>query len=535
MTTSQANKVNVLIVGSGLSGLALALKLADRYDVAVLAKSTFPQTNTAMAQGGIAAVHLPDDTFHSHYEDTLTAGAGLCHPEVVTAVVEQAPQRIEDLLQWGVQFDLNSEHRDFDLTREGGHNARRIFHFADHTGAEIHEQLLTRVRKHPRISLFENHLALELITQHETHPWQVSSNRCLGAYVMNLQTHEISAWSAGATVLATGGAGKVYLYTSNWAGASGDGIALAQRAGCRVANMEFMQFHPTCLYHPNARNFLISEALRGEGGILRTRGGVAFMEKYDSRTNLAPRDIVARSIDLEMKKSGDPCVFLDMTHLSRDFLIQRFPAIYEKCLSHGIDLTKEPIPVVPAAHYLCGGVLTGLNGQTDLPGLFAIGETSCTGLHGANRLASNSLLECLVMAHECGTTLLAEKVPESRALDLKWSALSRPDPDELVVVSHTWDELRRLMWNYVGIVRSNYRLERAARRIENILNEVQVFADQYKTHPDLIELRNLSLVASLTVDCASRRLESRGIHLNLDFPETSKEAKDTIISRAARC
>jgi L-aspartate oxidase len=525
-----AKQPDVLVIGSGLAGLALALKVAPFARVTIISKGTLPATNTAIAQGGIAAVHDERDSFAQHIADTLEAGAGLCHRPIVEEMVRQAPLRIQDLLHWGVRFDRLTGDQEFDLTREGGHHGRRIFHFADQTGAEIHAQLLQQAMAEPNIEILANHLAVELITNHKLDPLKVGAPRCLGAFVMNTQTGRVRSWLARATVLATGGAGKVYLYTSNWPGATGDGIALAYRAGARVANLEFMQFHPTCLYHPQARNFLISEALRGEGGVLKDRHGVPFMEKYHPLASLAPRDIVARSIDTEMKRSGDSCVYLDMTHLTPDFLIKRFPAIHAKCLEHGIDMTKEPIPVVPAAHYLCGGVLTDIGGQTDVEALFAIGETACTGFHGANRLASNSLLECIVMAHECSLQL-EKRLPqwERHATRLLWEKRDKPGADELVVIAHTWDEIRRLMWNYVGIVRSNRRLRRAHRRLNTILQEVQEYEADFKAHPDIIELRNLAWVAALTVQCALQRQESRGIHHSLDYPIASLEARDTII------
>lgn len=505
----------VLIIGSGLAGLALALKLSPRFRVSIVSKAQIPSTNTAMAQGGIAAVQDIQDSFDRHVHDTLVAGAGLCRPDVVRRIVEQAPARIHDLLNWGVRFDG-------DLTLEGGHQVRRILHHGDQTGAEIHAQLLQHVRGDSRIQLFENHLAVDLIT---------ADGICRGARILRLEDQSVITFAAQATVLATGGAGKVYLYTSNWAGATGDGVALAYRAGARVANLEFMQFHPTCLYHPQARNFLISEALRGEGGVLRDRVGMAFMERYHELKSLAPRDIVARAIDSEMKKSGDACMFLDMTAKSRDFLLKRFPAIFTKCLEHGIDMSREPIPVVPAAHYLCGGVVASVSGQTDVPALYAIGETACTGLHGANRLASNSLLECISMAHECSEELSArlEQWPLPATLPA-WHDNDRPDEEELVVVAHTWDEIRRLMWNYVGIVRSNRRLLSARRRLETIWQEVLDHEARFKLHQNLVELRNIALVARLTVDCALMRPESRGIHHSLDYPELAPEAKDSVLT-----
>lgn len=513
---------DVLIIGSGLAGLALALKLPPSLNVTILCKGAFSGANTPMAQGGIAAVHDLSDTFDSHVNDTLVAGAGLCRRDVVEEFVKQAPERIQDLIRWGVQFDEAQCDSSFDLTREGGHSARRILHHADETGAEIHRRLAEKVKAQSHITWLEHQFVIDLI---------VKDGRCVGAYVLNTsEANEVKAVMAHEICLATGGAGKVYLYTSNWSGASGDGIALAYRAGASVANLEFMQFHPTCLYHPEARNFLISEALRGEGGHLINRDGHRFMLAHHPLAELAPRDIVARSIDAEMKKTGAPCVYLDMTHLEKSFLQQRFPGINKKCLDHGIDMAQNPIPVVPAAHYLCGGIVTRANGATEIPGLFAIGETACTGFHGANRLASNSLLECLTMSH-----LAAEEIskncslPRYHSRPQEWSRQNQPDAEELVIVSHSWEEIRRLMWNYVGIVRSNRRLESARCRLENILKEISNYEIQFKAHPEILELRNLALVASLTVECASLRKESRGIHFSLDFPFTGIEAKDSLI------
>ncbi|MGE0764626.1 MAG: L-aspartate oxidase [Bdellovibrionales bacterium] len=515
-------EAEVLIIGSGLAGLALALKLAPSHQVTVVSKAQVPINNTAMAQGGIAAVqNSAEDSFAKHVQDTLQAGAGLCDVQVVTQIIEQAPARVQDLLNWGVRFDIKDGQNNFDLTREGGHQARRILHHGDQTGAEIHAQLLARVRGEPHITLLEEEMAVELICER---------HRVVGAYILKKADGQVTPFLSKATVLATGGAGKVYLYTSNWHGATGDGIALAYRAGARVGNLEFMQFHPTCLYHPQARNFLISEALRGEGGVLRNRHDEAFMGRYHPMASLAPRDIVARAIDNEMKKSGDVCVFLDLTHKPKDFLLKRFPAIYAKCLEHGIDMSMQPIPVVPAAHYLCGGVMTDVNGRTSVEGLYAIGETACTGLHGANRLASNSLLECIAMAHNCAEELKL-KLPHWHfsPAALAWGGHDKPDADELVVVAHTWDEIRRLMWNYVGIVRSNRRLQSAKRRLETIWREVQEQEAQFKIHPEIVELRNLALVAKLTVECALQRQESRGIHYSLDFPDLGAQALNTVI------
>ncbi len=517
-----------LILGSGLAGLALALKVADRSKVLLCSKTDVSTTNSAMAQGGIAAVISKEDSFDRHIQDTLIAGAGLCSPDVVKKTVEQGPDRIQDLLNWGVKFDLG-ENTELALTQEGGHTARRILYVADHTGQVIHDQLLKAVLAHPNITVLQNHYAIDLILNRHISPKEVGTSRCLGAFLLKRETGEVFPVFAQSTFLATGGAGKVYLYTSNWSGATGDGIAMAYRAGARVANLEFMQFHPTCLFHPQARNFLISEALRGEGGELVDRQGQAFMQRHHPMGSLAPRDIVARSIDGEMKRTGAECVFLDMSAKSPEFLMKRFPQIYNNCLSYGIDLTKQPIPVVPAAHYLCGGVLAGVDGVTDVPGLYALGETACTGLHGANRLASNSLLECLVMAHSASEHFYQQpkvKIPTTLP-SLQRNHLAHPD--EMIVIAHMWEEIRRLMWNYVGIVRTNRRLERAQHRLETIQKEVSEYYSTYKFHSDIEELRNIALVAELTVKCALARHESRGIHFNLDYPELKSSAEDTIL------
>ncbi len=522
----------VLVLGSGLAGLVLALKVADTARVILCTKTDVKTTNSAMAQGGIAAVMAKDDSFDRHVEDTLAAGAGLCRVDVVRQIVEQGPARIRDLEQWGVKFDVSEEDgKRAALTREGGHSARRILHIADHTGLELHNHLLAQVIAHKNITILEGHYALDLILNVHVNPYAVGPRRCLGAYVLT-PAGEVKPIIAESTFLATGGAGKVYLYTSNWSGATGDGIAMAHRAGCRVANLEFMQFHPTCLYHPSARNFLISEALRGEGGELVDGKGRAFMKDYTPAGSLAPRDIVARSIDAEMKKTGAECVYLDMTAKGRDYLVKRFPVIYQKCMELGIDMAAKPIPVVPAAHYLCGGVVSGGDGATEVMGLYALGETACTGLHGANRLASNSLLECLAVSHSAAETFLKKRGdferPEHSSIP-PWRDSSLSNADEMIVIHHIWDEIRRLMWNYVGIVRTDRRLERAANRLQMIQVEISEHYSQFKTHAHIEELRNIALVAQLTVKCALARRESRGIHFNLDCPTLLPEARDTIL------
>lgn len=520
-------ETDIVIIGTGVAALSHALKIASDKQVLILTKDKIPSTNSAMAQGGIAAVVDKTDSFANHIEDTLIAGAGLCRNEAVHNFIEQAPERIKDLRNWGVRFDE-------DLTREGGHSFRRILHHEDQTGAEIHKKLWQRARENKNITFLENYFAIDLLVNKKIDPTLTGPTRIVGVYALDKTTSEVKIIKAKATVLATGGAGKVYLYTSNWSGATGDGIAMAYRAGARVANLEFMQFHPTCLYHADSRNFLITEAIRGEGGELVNSKGEAFMKKHHALGSLAPRDIVARGIDAEMKKSGEPCVYLDITHKPIEFLQSHFPNIFTRCKEFGIDMSKQPIPVVPAAHYLCGGVVTDLNGQTDLLGLFAIGETACTGFHGANRLASNSLLECLTMAHNCAENLLKNwtGITSNSQLNIEpipWSKPENTDSDEMIVISHMWEEIRRLMWNYVGIVRSTKRLERAQHRLKNIKQEVKEYYSNMKVHSDIIELRNIAIVAELTVECALQRHESRGIHYSLDYPETEAQGKDTIL------
>ncbi len=524
-------KTDALIIGSGLAGLSLALNLAESgQKVLLTTKTTLSETNSSMAQGGIAAVLSGDDSFHEHVKDTLEAGSGLCKKDVVEKVVSYGPECIRQLMKWGVEFDLDQDSK-VALTREGGHSQRRIVHIADHTGRVIHDRLAKLVRSHKNIQVLENHFALELITNHSIEPFDHSQRRCLGAYILNKTTREVIVISARATFLACGGAGKVYLYTSNWSGATGDGVAMASRAGARVANLEFTQFHPTCLYHPSARNFLVSEALRGEGAVLVDENGHSFMENYHHLGSLAPRDIVARSIDAEMKKRGLSCVYLDATFKSKEELTKRFPQIYGRCAELGIFIEKDPIPVVPAAHYMCGGVLTNLKGETDIRGLYAIGETACTGLHGANRLASNSLLECLVMAFESTKSFFENDFPDVDVSNAAhpWAQSDKEDSDELIVVTHTWEEIRRLMWNYVGIVRTTRRLQRAQNRLKLLSEEIKEYYSSFPTHSDIEELRNICLVAELSVRCALMRKESRGIHYSLDYPETSKTPRDSVI------
>ncbi|TAK91349.1 MAG: L-aspartate oxidase [Burkholderiaceae bacterium] len=528
MDQSPYFEFDVLILGSGLAGMTAALSLAGEKRVAMITKRALIDGASAWAQGGIAAVldHVEDD-FEHHIEDTLTAGAGLCNRSAVETIVRNAPESIRWLVDHGVAFTTDSDNPSgYHLTREGGHSHRRIIHAADATGRAVQTTLEACVRAHPNITLFESHFAIDLITQRKLGQ---DGNRVLGVYVLNQATQQVETFAAPHTVLATGGAGKVYLYTSNPDTATGDGIAMAWRAGCRVANMEFIQFHPTCLYHPHAKSFLISEAVRGEGGKLVLPDGTPFMARYDDRAELAPRDIVARAIDFEMKKDGLDCVYLDITHKPAKFIIEHFPTIYATCKALGIDITREPIPVVPAAHYTCGGVLTDLAARTDLPGLYAIGEVASTGLHGANRLASNSLLECVVLARSAAENILAQPSTPQARLPL-WDESRVTDAEEEVTISHNWDELRRLMWNYVGIVRSTTRLKQAERRIALLHEEVEAFYARYTISADLLELRNLATVADLIVLCAMQRHESRGLHYTKDFPEQTAVAVDSILN-----
>ena len=535
------SKHDVLVIGGGAAGLSLALKIAEFAKVTVLSKSALQQGSTYYAQGGIAAVLDEKDSLSSHIDDTLRAGAGLCHPEVVEHVVSQGSECINWLMQQGVEFtrlqdQANTEPEapvatgnfaQFHLTQEGGHSHRRVIHAADATGKAIFKSLSKQVLDNPNITVQLNTVAVDLLTSDKFGDQQ---KRCIGAYVLDELSGKISTYQAKFVVLATGGASKAYLYTSNPDGASGDGVAMAWRAGCRAVNMEFNQFHPTCLFHPKAKTFLISEAVRGEGGILRLPNGYRFMPDYDERAELAPRDIVARAIDAEMKRQGLECVYLDITHKDPAFIESYFPGIYKKCLKYDIDICKEPIPVVPAAHYSCGGIMVDLNGQSDVANLYAIGETSFTGLHGANRMASNSLLECFVFAFAAAENIrqkfdqveFFENIPD-------WDESQVTDSDEDVVISHNWDEIRRLMWDYVGIVRTDKRLQRASNRIQLLRKEIHEYYSNYRINTNLLELRNLALVAQLIINSAISRKESRGLHYTLDYPYQLQQAEDTVL------
>ena len=537
-------QTDFLVIGSGLAGLSFALKAAPHGTVAIITKRGKDESASNRAQGGIAGVLNPLDSFEQHVQDTLETGCGLSHENVVRELVREAPERIRELLTLGVPF-TQKKPGELDLTQEGGHSARRIAHAGDYTGAAIQKTLVEKCETHPNIRFFEYHLAVDLVTdRHLVSPSPLPSplegegrmrgktaQHCYGAYVLDESTGQIHTFAAKCTLLATGGAGKVYLYTSNPDTASGDGMALAWRAGCRLVNMEFVQFHPTCLYHPTAKNFLISETVRGEGGILRLISGETFMEKYDPRAALATRDVVARAIDFELKRRGDDYVLLDITHKPAPFIRERFPMIYQTCLEHGIDITCQPIPVVPAAHYFCGGVVTDLEGRTDVAGLLAAGEVAHTGLHGANRLASNSLMEAACLGHRAATQARRMAAEQSSLPAIRpWDSTHTTDNDEEIVIKQNWDEIRRTLWNYVGIVRSNKRLERAKKRIELLQEEIQDYYRNFKLTRNLVELRNLALVARVIIESALSRKESRGLHYNIDFPKMDPAfGKDTIV------
>ena len=525
------------MIGSGIAGLIFALKVADRGRVAIVTKKHSAESNTNYAQGGIAAVTSKEDSFDMHVRDTLEAGAGLCREDVVRTIVQDGPPRITELIEMGMKFSEREIPRsqglkELDLGREGGHSKRRILHAQDITGREIERALLNAAAQKPNIKIYEDHCAIDLIT---TRKLGVNDpQRCLGAYVLDANGNQVLTFVAPVVTLATGGCGKVYLYTTNPDIAAGDGVAMAYRAHAAVANMEFIQFHPTCLYHPRAKSFLVSEAVRGEGAVLKNFQGEEFMDRVHPLKSLAPRDIVARAIDGEMKRTGAEHVYLDITHKPARFIMSRFPNIYSTCLGFGIDITKEMIPVVPAAHYQCGGVLTNVDGETEIAGLYAVGEVACTGLHGANRLASNSLLEALVCAHRAAGKVLAEPQPPVTLQIPGWQSAKAHDPDELVVVSHNWDEIRRVMWDYVGIVRTDKRLQRARKRILNLQEEIQEYYWDFTVTRDLLELRNIATVAELIIACAQMRPESRGLHYNLDHPNPDPQwaQRNTVLRRA---
>ena len=539
-----AYKTDFLVIGSGVAGLMFALKASRFGHVTIVTKMELMDSNTTYAQGGIAAVFGKRDSFDLHIQDSLASGDGLCNREVAEMVVKNGPERIQELTKLGVQFNYREEstsnQNELDLGREGGHSQNRIVHALDMTGKEVMNVLVAQVRNNPNITCHEHHIAIDLITfSTRMKSGAVTTNRqdhCCGAYVLDKTNNKIKTFSSKITMLATGGTGKVYLYTSNPDIATGDGIAMAYRAGASVANLEFVQFHPTCLYHPAAKNFLISEAVRGEGGILVDNAGRPFMKDYSPQKDLACRDVVSRAIDSEIKKSGADSVFLDITHADPEFVKKRFPNIYQKCLSLGIDMTKEPIPVVPAAHYMCGGVATDLYGRTDIRRLYALGETACTGLHGANRLASNSLLEALVYAHSAASQAEKDLLEVDFSLTpdpSEWDEAGSTPSDEGCMVTHNWDEIRRFMWEYVGVVRSNRRLERAQRRIDIIQKEIQEYYWDFNVTSDLVELRNIATVAELIIRCARLRKESRGLHYIIDHPKKNDRLflKDTVIKR----
>ncbi len=518
---------DVLVIGSGLAGQSAAIRLAETCKVGLICKRTMDDSASARAQGGIAAVLDNKDSIEDHIRDTFIAGAHLNDPDATRFVVENGKRAIEWLIDQGVKF--TRDNAGYHLTREGGHSTRRVIHVADATGFAVQETLTQSVQRHPNITILEHHIAIDLITGEKL---GLSENRCYGAYVLDNLKGEVITIAAPHTLIATGGAGKVYLYTTSPDTSSGDGIAMAWRAGCSIANMEFIQFHPTCLYHPQAKSFLISEAVRGEGGLLKLPDGTRFMPDHDPRAELAPRDVVARAIDFEMKKRGLDCVYLDISHKPADFLQEHFPNILARCLELGIDITKDPIPVVPAAHYTCGGIVTDLHARTDIPGLYASGEASCSGLHGANRLASNSLLECLVFSEAAAKDILAQPRIELPHIP-DWDESRVSDPDEEIVISHNWEELRRFMWDYVGIVRTTKRLQRAQHRIRLLEKEIHEYYANFRVCHDLIELRNLVATADLIVRCALKRKESRGLHFSRDYPGLLKKARNTVIRRPA--
>jgi L-aspartate oxidase len=521
------NNFNVLIIGSGLAGLATALKLADKKSIGIVCKTNLTESSSHWAQGGISAAISSKDPISSHISDTKIAGAGLCNEAITEFVVNNSEKALDWLIKIGVAFTKNKKTNALHLTREGGHSQMRIAHVADTTGKAIQEHLIKKILSHPNITVLENHIAVDIITS-EKIKMKMKKNTCLGAYILDNKKNIVNTFSANNIVLATGGASKVYLYTTNPDVSTGDGIAMGWRAGCKVANMEFVQFHPTCLFDVKDRSFLISETLRGEGAKLVLPNGETFMEKYDDRGDLAPRDIVAQAIDYEMKRKGLTCVYLDISHKPADFIQKRFPMIYQRCLDRGINITKEPIPVVPAAHYTCGGIMTDQSGKTNINQLYGIGEVSFTGLHGANRLASNSLLECLVFSSTAATSILNNDFSHDHKLP-KWDESRVTDADEEVLITHTWNELRRFMWNYVGIVRTNKRLSRALHRINMLRDEVGEFYKNFKISSNLIELRNLLQVAELIVLSSIKRKESRGLHYSKDFPKPDKIAKNTVL------
>ena len=529
MTANQrVIKTSSLIIGAGIAGLSSALKLARTGPVLLISKGALVEANTYYAQGGIATVLSQDDSFENHIQDTLVAGAGLCREDIVRLVVEDGPRAIQELINWGVDFDRSKSGEVYHLTREGGHSHRRVIHSKDVTGKALMETLIGMARADQNITIIENQFAVDLITSDKYCP-DFSKNSCYGAYVLDRQTNEVFRIEAGRTILATGGHGRIYLYTTNPDLATGDGVAMAWRAGCKVANLEFMQFHPTCLYHPKVKDFLISEAVRGEGGILRNKAGKSFVEDFHPQGSLAPRDIVARAIDSELKRSGENHVSLDITHLGSDRIKSLFPNIYERCLSLGIDITKDMIPVVPAAHYSCGGIPVDRDSRTAIRGLYAVGEVACTGLHGANRLASNSLLEALVFSNRLASASVIDGEVKSPVVLPNWDFGDAVSSDEQVVLSHTWDEIRRIMWNYVGIVRTDKRLERADAKISAIRKELSEYYWQYQINDKFLEVRNLAEVAHLTVRAAIQRKESRGIHFNLDHNYSSLVVKDSLL------